>query len=239
MSEWVRVPQIHKRGSSRPMRAASIKISMFRQTPILVVTLLGATMERCGLKKGDRVSLDYGKGRMARWLRIEKQAGKHLDGDRQIAAAKGSGIIRFSLTGISDELLVTPSTLVEWQTWSSDGIMIRLPDAAFSSPPQPTAAIPEPTPQPAPKAKAAKPTKPAQPKVQADPDDPLNGIPEEDLAEAAAMLKAAKVGAKALAEYFGWSQPNAVRIAAALRDQIESDRLADVRRRVMNEGSQS
>lgn len=239
MSEWVRVPQRHKRGSSRPTRAASIKITMFRQTPVLVVTLHGATMEKCELKKGDRVSLDYGIGRMARWLRIEKQSPKHLDEDRQIAAAKGSGIIRFNLDAIDEPLLVTPSTLVEWQTWGSPGIMVRLPDEAFSSPPPPPVPTPEEPQQPKAKAKAAAPTKPAQPKVQADPDDPLNGIPEDDLVEAAAMLKAGKVGAKALAEYFGWSQPNAVRIAAALRDQIESDRLADVRRRVMNEGSQS
>lgn len=239
MSDWVRVPQIHKRGSSRPTRAASIKITMFRQTPVLVVTLHGATMEKCELKKGDRVSLDYGIGRMARWLRIEKQSGKHPDGDRQIAAAKGSGIIRFNLDGIGEPLLVTPSTLVDWQAWSSPGIMIRLPDEAFSSPPPPTDATPKEPPQPKPKAKASPPTKPAQPNVQADPDDPLFHIPKDDLAEAEAMLSAGKVGAKALAEYFGWSQSNAVRIAAALRDKIESERLDSVRRRVKNEGSQS
>lgn len=239
MSEWIRVPQIQKRSSSRPTRAASIKISMFRQTPILVVTLHGATMETCELKRGDRVSLDYGIGRNARWIRIEKQNGKHLDRDRQIAAAKGSGIIRFNLKGIGEPLLVTPSTLVDWHNWSSPGIMIRLPDEAFSSPPPPPVATPKEPPQPKPKAKPAKPTKPAQPKVQADPDDPLHGIPEDDLAEAEAMLSAGKVGAKALAEYFGWSQSNAVRIAAALRDKIESERLDAVRRRIMNEGSQS
>ncbi len=52
------------------------------------------------------------------------------------------------------------------------------------------------------------------------PDCPLAKLPAEDLAEARNMIRSGKVGAKALAEYFGWEHDQAVKIAAALRDEI-------------------
>ena len=42
---------------------------------------------------------------------------------------------------------------------------------------------------------------------------------DDDLVEARSMIRAGQ-GARALHEYFGWPHPRAVRIAAALRDEL-------------------
>jgi hypothetical protein len=56
-----------------------------------------------------------------------------------------------------------------------------------------------------------------------DDSDPLTWHPADDIAEARQMMRSSKVGAKALAEYFGWALAEAQAIAAALRDQIEAE----------------
>jgi hypothetical protein len=53
--------------------------------------------------------------------------------------------------------------------------------------------------------------------------DPLAGILEEDVREAREMLRNASVGAKALAEYFGWELPRAQEITATLRAEIAAE----------------
>ena len=53
--------------------------------------------------------------------------------------------------------------------------------------------------------------------------DPLTWHPAEDIAEARQMMRAGNIGAKALAEYFGWQLSEAQAIAAALRDDLEAE----------------
>lgn len=206
MSEWVRLDQPIKRSSTRPRRDAAIKIGLFRQTQILFVTLSNSTMEKCGLTKGGRVSIEYGTGTMERHVRISMDN----TSNRRLAGVKGSGIMRFDLAGYP--LRNTPSTRAEWSEAGQGAIILRLPDSAFAKP-APAA----------PKAAEAKRTvkKPAG-VVKADPSDPLLEAPEDEIAEAEQMLRAGRVGAKALVEYFGWPLDKAIRIAAALRDKIEA-----------------
>lgn len=49
---------------------------------------------------------------------------------------------------------------------------------------------------------------------------PLAALPPDDADEARRMMRSAKVGARDLAEYFGWPQDQAVAIAAAIRDEM-------------------
>jgi hypothetical protein len=206
VSEWVSLHQPTKRSSTRPRRDAAIKIGMFRKTQILFVTLSDATMEKCGLTKGARVSIEYGTGSMARHVRISMDA----NGARRLAGVRRSGIMRFDLAGYP--LRDTPSARVEWFQAGPGAIALRLPDSAF---PKPAAVAPK-----AVEAKRA--VKKPVGVVKADPSDPLLEAPEDEIAEAESMLRAGRVGASALADYFGWPQDKAIRIAAALRDKIEA-----------------
>lgn len=52
------------------------------------------------------------------------------------------------------------------------------------------------------------------------PDDPLAGLIPDDLAEARRMIASNQHGAKDLARHFGWDEPRAIRIAAAIRDDL-------------------
>jgi hypothetical protein len=104
-------------------------------------------------------------------------------------------------------------------------LIVDLPGWARGAPPAPRHAIPlvEPAREPEPPKKphrtsAASMHTPKQ--RDADPNDPLASLPADDLTEAREMMRGGKVGAKALAEYFGWDQDLAVKIAAALRDEL-------------------
>jgi hypothetical protein len=84
-----------------------------------------------------------------------------------------------------------------------NALIVDLPDWARGAPAAPRPAIPL-----------------VEPARDADPNDPLASLPADDLAEAREMMRGGKVGARALAEYFGWDQELAVKIAAALRDEL-------------------
>jgi hypothetical protein len=53
-----------------------------------------------------------------------------------------------------------------------------------------------------------------------DPNCPLAKLPPDDLAEARDMMRRPQVGARALHDHFGWPLPEAIKIAAAIRDEM-------------------
>jgi hypothetical protein len=58
------------------------------------------------------------------------------------------------------------------------------------------------------------------------PDDPLAGLIPDDLAEARRMIASNQHGARDLARHFGWDEPRAIRIAAAIRDDLTRPEIA-------------
>jgi hypothetical protein len=56
--------------------------------------------------------------------------------------------------------------------------------------------------------------------------DVFAGVPPDDLAEARKMMRSAKIGALALAEWFGWDLAQAQRIASAIRDEQSAPQVA-------------
>jgi hypothetical protein len=60
---------------------------------------------------------------------------------------------------------------------------------------------------------------------QADPMDPLAALPDDDLAEARAIIRR-RGGWRDLAAHFGWPEREAIAIAAALRDDLTRPELA-------------
>jgi hypothetical protein len=104
-----------------------------------------------------------------------------------------------------------------------DGRALILTLPTWAHPPRPAIPLVEPQAAPKPAPRPSRHTAVAMntpTRRDADPNCPLLKLPPEDLAEAREMMRSSSVGATALAEYFGWEHAQAVRIAAAIRDEM-------------------
>ena len=209
--------------SNRTGVSVAWRASARRKTPVLVVSLSMPVLRQLELDTpGSLCVLD--RNRLANQARIRRA-------DDTTAALQRRAIHRHNSGGTVEAPLhdvTSPPRSAEPVVWTIEDGALTFDLPAWARVPQTGRAIAlvESKPRPPAPAPAAKPaTKPPSktsltPRPRdADPRDVLAGVPEEDLAEARAMIRAGQ-GANALHDYFGWPHPRAVRIAAALRDEL-------------------
>jgi hypothetical protein len=240
---WVKVQQRQVWG--RPAGEVRVGVNDVRGTRLINIILADSVLSAAGLAVKDRMTLERGEGEDAGWVRVIRGEGEtRLIG--KLPQTK-SGIVRFTLPAELPLLVAASTACDEWET-GKGWVALRLPAAVVegraapaakkikAEPPMPAPrpAIPLVEPKPAPKpatrpaigggqlsphSKHVRNSDPPKPR-DADPNCPLTKLPAEDLAEARDMMRKASIGAKALQDYFGWEHAQAVKIAAAIRDEM-------------------
>lgn len=207
--------------SNRTGVSVAWRASARRKQPVLVVSLSMPVLRQLELDTPGLLCV-LERNRLANQARIRRA-------DDTTAALQRRAVHRHNSVGTVEAPLhdvTSPPRSAEPVTFTIEDGALTFDLPSWARVPQTGRAIAlvESKPQlPAPAAKPA--TKPASkydptPRPRdADPRDVLAGVPEDDLAEARAMIRAGQ-GANALHEYFGWPHPRAVRIAAALRDEL-------------------
>jgi hypothetical protein len=207
--------------------SAAWRCSARRKNPVLVVSLSNATLRQLGLDApGTRCVVE--RNRPANQLRIRlAEPGTPALQHRAIHRHNAVGVVEVPLPDVTSpprsaepcpheiEDGALTFDLPGWARVPQTGRAIALVESA-PQPPAPPPAAPPAAVKPKPPGKTSKIPTPRD----ADPRDVLAGLDDDDLAEARAMMRSGKVGARALHEYFGWPLPQAVKIAAALRDEV-------------------
>lgn len=198
------------------------RCSARRKTPVMVVSLSMPVLRQLQLDTPGTLCV-LERNRMANQLRIRRA-------DDTAPALQRRAIHRHNAVGTVEAQLqdvTSPPRSAEPCAYTIEDGALTLDLPSWARVPQTGRAIalveskPQP-PAPAPAPAAAKPpgrTSKIPTPRDADPRDVLAGVPDDDLAEARAMIRAGQ-GANALHDYFGWPHPRAVRIAAALRDEL-------------------
>lgn len=202
--------------------SAAWRCSARRKNPVLCVSLSTAVLRQLGLDTpGTRCIVE--RNRPVNQLRLRLAApGTSALQQRAIHRHNFVGVVEVPLHDVTSP----PRSAEPCSYTIEDGALTldlpgwtRVPQtgraiALVESKPQPPA-----PPAAAPKAKPPGKTSTIPLARDADPRDVLAGLDDDDLVEARSMIRAGQ-GARALHEYFGWPQPRAVRIAAALRDEL-------------------
>lgn len=207
--------------SNRTGVSVAWRASARRKTPVLVVSLSMPVLRQLELDTpGSLCVLE--RNRLANQARIRRA-------DDTTAALQRRAVHRHNSVGTVEAPLhdvTSPPRSAEPVVWTIEDGALTFDLPSWARVPQTGRAIALVESKPQPPAPAAKPAaKPASkydptPRPRdADPRDVLASVPDDDLAEARAMIRAGQ-GANALHEYFGWPHPRAVRIAAALRDEL-------------------
>jgi hypothetical protein len=214
---WETIERVIGSGSRTGVSIAW-RASARRKNPVMVVSLAAAVVRALQLDTPGALCV-LERNRLANQLRIRRA-------DDTIPALQRRAVHRHNSVGTIEAPLhdvVSPPRSAEPVPFTIEDGALTLDLPSWARVPQTGRAIAlvESKPQP-PAPAAAKPpgttSKTPLPR-DADPRDVLAGVPGDDLVEARGMIRAGQ-GANALHEYFGWTHPRAVRIAAALRDEL-------------------
>ncbi|MBU8540852.1 hypothetical protein [Falsiroseomonas tokyonensis] len=203
------LPQRGVRISAAPGVTVSWRVKT-KGTPIMAVTIGAelATSLGWAAKQRVRVRMDRAAG-LLRFDRTDDLARSFA-----LHGTKTTPVVAVNFSppnmGVDGQQKATP---VQHRV-EDGGLTVELPGWARP------AAAPVPAPKTAPITErvTGKTLVKSAPAVQ--PDSPLAALPPDDAEEARQMMRNGKVGARDLAEYFGWPQEQSIKVAAAIRDEM-------------------
>lgn len=204
MSEWETIaPRSGERARFSGITVAWRKVSSARMCAVLTISKeLAAEMGGKEPAKGEpKPRLLVQRDRVANRLRLTFSASPEAWAPHW---KEGCASVAIPLDGVSSDKRAAQRVAHRMEGRAT---IVEMPDwARESASPAPRPAIPLVQP------------KAATPRNQ---QDPLTWQTADEIEEARQMLRGGKVGAKALAEYFGWPHDEAVKIAAALRAELQ------------------